>query len=75
MKKNTAGEARKWFQAGGQRLEHHSPRVLYDHQDDPMENMNVSEFTENRKLVERLSKMLRQGWRSGLGNALVSPNP
>jgi arylsulfatase A-like enzyme len=39
-------------------------RMLYDHNWDPKENFNISELPENRKLVERLSKMLREGWRA-----------
>ncbi|MFC1558728.1 sulfatase, partial [candidate division KSB1 bacterium] len=33
-------------------------RMLYDHQLDPMENVNISELPENRELVERLRKVL-----------------
>jgi len=38
-------------------------RMLYDHDLDPKENINISERPENRELVERLSGMLRKGWR------------
>jgi len=41
-------------------------RELYDHEADPGENVNVAELPENRELVERLSRMLRAGWRAAL---------
>ena len=34
-------------------------RMLYDHQLDPMEHVNISELPENKELVERLRMMLR----------------
>lgn len=34
-------------------------RMLYDHEADPDENENISEKTENRELVAKLSEMLR----------------
>ncbi|MBN1291452.1 MAG: sulfatase [Candidatus Latescibacteria bacterium] len=37
-------------------------RMLYDHETDPMENVNIAEFPENKALVERLSMMLYDGW-------------
>lgn len=37
-------------------------RMLYDHQTDPDENVNISEHPENRELVEKLSAQLRSGW-------------
>ena len=33
-------------------------RMLYDHKEDPMENVNISKLPENKELVERLSRML-----------------
>ncbi|MFQ6036776.1 MAG: sulfatase-like hydrolase/transferase [Sedimentisphaerales bacterium] len=35
-------------------------RMLYDHQVDPFENVNISERPENKKLVEKFSKMLQK---------------
>ncbi len=37
-------------------------RMLYDHQADPNENVNIAELPENRELVNSLSKMLQDGW-------------
>lgn len=37
-------------------------RELYDHQTDPMENVNVSGDPDNTKLVARLEEQLRAGW-------------
>jgi len=37
---------------------------LYDHQADPMENVNVAGRPENGALVERLLERLHAGWRS-----------
>jgi len=41
-------------------------RMLYDHQTDPKENVNVSERPENAALVRRLSALLKAGWREAL---------
>ena len=41
-------------------------RMLYDHQTDPNENVNISENPENEALVWRLSKMLHDGWQNVL---------
>jgi len=38
-------------------------RMLYDHQNDPKENVNISERPKNKELVARLSKMLNDGWK------------
>jgi len=37
-------------------------RMLYDHQADPDENVNISERPENAALVTELSAALRRGW-------------
>jgi len=39
-------------------------RMLYDHENDPKENENISENPENRGLLTQLSKMLRDGWQA-----------
>ena len=39
-------------------------RMLYDHQSDPGENVNISELPENREVVKQLSELLHAGWRS-----------
>jgi arylsulfatase A-like enzyme len=36
-------------------------RMLYDHQNDPQENVNIAEQPENKEMVEKLAKMLREG--------------
>ena len=35
---------------------------LYDHQTDPAENVNIAGLAENKELVVKLSKMLKDGW-------------
>jgi arylsulfatase A-like enzyme len=37
-------------------------RMLYDHNVDSAENINISENDENRELVAQLSEMLNDGW-------------
>ena len=37
---------------------------LYDHSEDPGEDVNVAGSPQNTQLVARLSRMLRQGWRA-----------
>lgn len=39
---------------------------LYDHQNDPDENINIANQPENKELVLKLSKMLHAGWRAAL---------
>jgi arylsulfatase A-like enzyme len=41
-------------------------RMLYDHQIDPGENINVSELPESDRLVQDLSTRLKQGWKTAL---------
>lgn len=36
------------------------PRMLYDHETDPIEDVNVSERPENAEIVKELTQMLRQ---------------
>ena len=38
-------------------------RMLYDHASDPGENVNIAELPANREVVQRLSALLRAGWR------------
>ncbi len=35
-------------------------RMLYDHKVDPAENVNIAELPQNKELVKKLSKMLRE---------------
>ncbi|MHC4627159.1 MAG: hypothetical protein ACYTDV_09285, partial [Planctomycetota bacterium] len=35
-------------------------RMLYDHQVDPTENVNIAEEGQNKELVQRLSNLLRE---------------
>ncbi len=37
---------------------------LYDHQTDPDENVNVAGREENKEVVAKLSKMLKDGWQA-----------
>ncbi|MHC4672000.1 MAG: sulfatase [Planctomycetota bacterium] len=39
---------------------------LYDHKNDPQENVNLANRPENKKLVAKLSKMLNAGWQEAL---------
>ncbi len=41
-------------------------RELYDHQDDPGENINIADFEENAQIVASLSDQLNKGWRDAL---------
>lgn len=41
-------------------------RMLYDLTKDPSENVNIAENPENKKLVKKLSTMLKDGWKSAL---------
>jgi len=38
-------------------------RMLYDHEADPMETVNIAELSENKVLVETLNKLLNDGWK------------
>jgi arylsulfatase A-like enzyme len=38
-------------------------RMLYDLKNDPDENTNIAELPENAELVNRLSEMLKKGWK------------
>jgi arylsulfatase A-like enzyme len=39
----------------------HSSRMLYDHRNDPDENLNLSEATEQADVVQKLSQQLHKG--------------
>jgi hypothetical protein len=39
---------------------------LYDNQADSYENINIADQPENKKIVEKLSKQLKAGWRAAL---------
>lgn len=41
-------------------------RELYDHKNDPDENVNIANRRENRDLVAKLSKQLKAGWRAAV---------
>ena len=43
---------------------------LYDHEQDPDENVNLAVRQDNKKRVERMSKMLRAGWKAALPDSL-----
>jgi len=44
-------------------------RDLYDHQNDPQEDVNVAERPENKALVEELTKQMQAGWKAARGGA------
>ncbi len=50
----------EWLGAAGESV----AVELYDHQADPVENVNVAGRPENRALVKRLLEQLHAGWRS-----------
>jgi iduronate 2-sulfatase len=37
-------------------------RMLYNHDNDPRENVNISDFDENQNTIEKLSKKLHERW-------------
>jgi iduronate 2-sulfatase len=39
---------------------------LFDHQNDPQENINIANLPENKKLVESLARELHDGWRAAI---------
>ena len=39
-------------------------RMLYDHKNDPMENVNIADLPENKELVTQLRTMMHEGWRA-----------
>ena len=41
-------------------------RELYDHQNDPEENLNIADWPEHRQLIQRLSYLLSVGWKGVL---------
>jgi arylsulfatase A-like enzyme len=48
----------EWSDDGGQMY----ARMLYDHETDPDENVNIAELPENEDLVAALSQKLQAGW-------------
>ena len=41
-------------------------RELYDHDKDPHENVNTADKPKYKQDVQRLSRMLKRGWRAAL---------
>jgi len=39
---------------------------LYDHENDPAENVNIAGYPENADLVKRLAAELEEGWRGAV---------
>ncbi len=39
-------------------------REMYDHQNDPQENVNVADRPENKAVVEELTKQMQAGWKA-----------
>ncbi len=50
----------RWLRTDGQEF----ARELYDHQNDPQENVNVADRPENRELVEGLTRQMEAGWQA-----------
>jgi arylsulfatase A-like enzyme len=41
-----------------------SHRMLFDHQADPLENINIAASPDAKETIEKLSRLLQAGWRS-----------
>ena len=52
----------EWQREGGEVI----ARELYDHKEDPQENVNIAGRPEHKELVARLSAQLQAGWRAAL---------
>jgi hypothetical protein len=39
-------------------------RMLYDHKVDPNENINISDKPENYKLVAKMKRLMKKGWKA-----------
>jgi len=57
---------RETMPPGSAKQEDRYARMLFDHETDPGENVNIAELPENQALAARLSTMLREGWRACL---------
>jgi arylsulfatase A-like enzyme len=44
-------------------------RELYDHQNDPREDVNIAARPENKALVEELTKQMQAGWKAARPHA------
>jgi iduronate 2-sulfatase len=52
----------EWYNRDGE----FNGRMLYDHHQDPNENVNISEFPENKNLVDSLSSILHQEMKAAI---------
>ncbi len=50
----------RWLKADGSEV----ARELYDHQNDPQENVNIVDRPGNETLVEKLTKQMQTGWKA-----------
>ena len=50
----------RWLQADGTEI----ATELYDHHNDPQENVNIAAAPENVSVVEQLTQQLKAGWRA-----------
>ena len=50
----------RWLEKDGREV----ARELYDHQKDPQENENVAERSENKSLVDKLTRQSQAGWKA-----------
>jgi arylsulfatase A-like enzyme len=50
----------RWLNRNGTEV----ARELYDHQNDPQENVNVADRPENKAVVEELTKQMQAGWKA-----------
>ncbi len=53
----------EWVKTGTTQVE---GRELYNHQDDPDENVNLAGRSEHKDLVTKLSQQLRAGWKAAV---------
>ena len=58
----------EWQREGGEVI----ARELYDHKQDPQENVNIAGRPEHKELVSRLSAQLQAGWRAALPTQSVN---
>jgi len=50
----------RWLNRNGTEVAHE----LYDHQNDPQENVNIADRPENKVFVEQLTRQMQAGWKA-----------
>ncbi|NLX96334.1 MAG: sulfatase [Rhodopirellula sp.] len=59
----------RWLQPDGTEV----ASELYDHQDDPAENVNLAASPEGKSLADQLDKQMQAGWKGALGPVGQAP--